>query len=74
MAEDVVDPYLEVKQRDPFVGVFDIHVNFRRGMLYRAVRIVHWRMSQDATVFYLLDEDGGLWNFNHISYMERVGD
>ena len=65
---------MDEEKKDPFIGVFDILFNGPRRYSMAAVRIVHWRMSANAELFYLIGEDGSIYNFNNIILMTRVGD
>ncbi len=68
------DPYEELKERDAFIGVFDIEFVGPRRMRSENVRIVHWRGTPDGTLYYLIDEFGSVYNFHNINVMTRIGD
>lgn len=74
MDKDVVDPYKTIKERDSFIGVFDIYFSVPRMPRATEVRIVHWRWSSNAELFYLIADDGSVYNFHNIVYMNRRGD
>lgn len=64
----------EVKEGDPFIGVFTIEFVGPRRMRAENVRIVHWRMSTNAELMYLIDDAGSIYNFHNINTMTRLGD
>ena len=72
--EEVEDPYLDLKQRDSFKGVFNIEFVGPRRMRCENVRIVHWKMGPDGRFFYLIGEDGSVFNFANINMLTRISD
>lgn len=74
MAKELKDAIEELKERDPFIGVFDIHFTGPRRMSSPEVRIVHWRTTTNGELFYLIDEHGSVYNFNNINCLFRIGD
>lgn len=68
------DPYMDLKNRDSLVGLFNIEFVGPRRMRIENVRIVHWKMSPNAELFYLIDENGSVYNFANINVMSRIGD
>lgn len=60
--------------KDPFIGFFNIYFNSPRQAVKLGVRIVHWRMSTDATMMYLISDKGDIINYHNINYMDRLDD
>lgn len=60
-------------QKGAFIGVFHIYFISARTVVSENVRIVNWLQSPNFELFYLIGDDGSIYNFHNIAKMTRVG-
>lgn len=60
--------------KDPLIGVFDIYFKTSRNVVSPSVRIITWKWNTSGEVFYLIGDDGSIYNFHNIAKMIRIGD